>query len=726
MKNKKTNIMASFFMVVFLIFFLIISGRFIYIQVTGEVNDVSLEAWAKEKRETSVVLPAERGKIYDRNGMTLAYNRPTYRIYAIVDPEYSKSQKEPLHVVDPEETAEKLAPLLGIDEKEILERLQEGIEEGKFQVEFGKEGKNLSQQVMEEINELQLPGINFMEDSIRYYPNGMFASHIIGFASPDEDTGIVSGVTGLEKEKNKLLSGTDGFIRYHRDKYNKKLLESNEVVQHPEDGHDIYLTIDQKIQTILEDVLSQVDEKYNPSRITAVVMHAKTGEILAMGSRPSFNPNNPEQVENWYNDVISIPVEPGSTAKIFTWAAAIEEGVYNGNELFQSGKYVVNEKIEPINDHNQGRGWGKISFDEGFRRSSNVAASKLVWEKLGTDTFLEYLQKFHLDEPTNIDLPNEVPGQILYNWPSEKLRTAFGQGSTITPIQQIKGVSAIANEGKMLKPFVVKKVVDPNSGEVVSENSPEVVGEPISKETAQQMIELLDDVVTEKDGTGRKYQLDDYSVVGKTGTAQIPNPNGSGYLTGRENNIFSFLGMAPKEDPQIIMHVSVKQPSLSQTETGSDPVAFIFNHVMENALHYLNIEPDKEDEQEEIDVVEIPQITNKKVTTVQKDLEKLGFEVSVVGEGEQVAAANVEAGEKLLPRQRIILITDKPTIPNMTGWSLKDVSTLANLLNIEIEISGQGFVVDQSVESGTKIKDDLKVEVKLEGFDEESDNENDE
>lgn len=713
-------------MVVFLIFFLIISGRFIYIQVTGEVNDVSLEAWAKEKRETSVVLPAERGKIYDRNGMTLAYNRPTYRIYAIVDPEYSKSQKEPLHVVDPEETAEKLAPLLGIDEKEILERLQEGIEEGKFQVEFGKEGKNLSQQVMEEINELQLPGINFMEDSIRYYPNGMFASHIIGFASPDEDTGIVSGVTGLEKEKNKLLSGTDGFIRYHRDKYNKKLLESNEVVQHPEDGHDIYLTIDQKIQTILEDVLSQVDEKYNPSRITAVVMHAKTGEILAMGSRPSFNPNHPEQVENWYNDVISIPVEPGSTAKIFTWAAAIEEGVYNGNELFQSGKYVVNEKIEPINDHNQGRGWGKISFDEGFRRSSNVAASKLVWEKLGTDTFLEYLQKFHLDEPTNIDLPNEVPGQILYNWPSEKLRTAFGQGSTMTPIQQIKGVSAIANEGKMLKPFVVKKVVDPNSGEVVSENSPEVVGEPISKETAQQMIELLDDVVTEKDGTGRKYQLDDYSVVGKTGTAQIPNPNGSGYLTGRENNIFSFLGMAPKEDPQIIMHVSVKQPSLSQTETGSDPVAFIFNHVMENALHYLNIEPDKEDEQEEIDVVEIPQITNKKVTTVQKDLEKLGFEVSVVGEGEQVAATNVEAGEKLLPRQRIILITDKPTIPNMTGWSLKDVSTLANLLNIEIEISGQGFVVDQSVESGTKIKDDLKVEVKLEGFDEESDNENDE
>lgn len=716
MKNTKTNFMASLYMFIFLILFLIISGRFIYIQVTGEVNDVSLPDWANEKRETSIPLKAERGKIFDRTGMILAYNRPTYRIYAIVDPEHSKSQKEPIHVVDPNETAEKLAPLLGMEKNEILERLQKGIEEGRFQVEFGKKGKYLPQQLMEEIKELELPGINFMEESIRYYPNGMFASHIIGFASPNEDTGIVTGITGLEKEKDKLLSGTDGYIRYHRDKYNKKLLNPNEVVKQPEDGHDIYLTIDQKIQTVLEDVLSQVDEQYSPERITAVVMHAKTGEILAMGSRPSFNPNNPDEVENWYNDVISIPVEPGSTVKMFTWAAAIEEGVYNGSELFKSGRYIVNEKIEPINDHNQGRGWGSISYDEGFRRSSNVAASKLVWEKLGTDVYLDYLQKFHLDQATNIDLPNEVPGQILFNWPSEKLRTAFGQGSTMTPIQQVKAASAIANEGKMMQPYVVQKVVDPNTGKVITENSPQVVGEPISKETAEQMIELLHDVVTEDDGTGKKYQLDAYSVIGKTGTAQIPNPNGSGYLTGRENNIFSFLGMAPKEDPTIIMHVSVKQPSLKMTETGSDPVAFIFKHVVENALHYLNIEPDKESTQEKVELIEFPPVENKDVNTVQKELEKQGFQVEIIGKGKKVVKVNMKAGEKLLPRQKVLLVTDKPTIPNMKGWTLKDVSSLGTLLNIDMDISGQGFVVKQSVKPGTKVKEGLKVKVSLEGM----------
>src|SRR5699024_2799327 len=188
---------------------------------------------------------------------------------------------------------------------------------------------------------------------------------------------------GMEKEKNKILSGTDGYVRYHRDKYNKKLLDANEVVKSPENGHDIYLTIDQKIQTLLEDVMSQVDEEYNPKRITAAVMNPKTGEILAMSNRPSYNPNSPDDVKNWYNDVISTPVEPGSTIKMFTWAAAMEAGVYNGEETFKSGKYVVNPKVETINDHNNGDGWGTIDYDEGFRRSSNVAASKLAWEKIG-------------------------------------------------------------------------------------------------------------------------------------------------------------------------------------------------------------------------------------------------------------------------------------------------------------------------------------------------------
>lgn len=715
MKNKKTNFVASFLMIIFMCLFLIVSGRFIYIQATGEVSDVSLTDWAKDKRETTLILQAERGKIYDKNGMNLAYNRPAYRIYAVLDPEYSKNQKEPKHVVDPKKTAESLAPFLDMEEKDVQKVIEQGMKDDKFQVEFGKNGKNLSQQTMKELTDLHLPGIYFIQDSLRYYPNGMFASHIIGFAQEDEDANETKGVTGVEDSKNKLLSGTDGFLRYERDKFNKKLLNPNEVVKNPENGDDIYLTIDQKIQTILEDVLSQVDEKYEPERITAVVMNPKTGEILAMGNRPSYNPNNPDKVENWYNDVISTPFEPGSTTKMFTWAAAINEGVYNGNEFYQSGRYVVNQKIEPINDHNRGAGWGTITYDEGFRRSSNVAASKLVWEKIGADTFLDYLERFDFDKKTGIDLPNEVAGKILYNWPSEKLRASFGQGSTITPIQQIKAASAIANEGKMVQPFVIKKIVDPNTGETIEEKEPKVVSEPISKETATKMLDLLETVVDSKEGTGKPYRLKAYSVAGKTGTAQIPNPNGKGYLTGRENNVFSFLGMAPKDDPQLIMHVSVKQPKLAEDESGSAPVSFIFNNVMENGLHYLNIEPDKKNEQPKVDTVKFPKVIDQDVKQVKKELESLELDVTIIGKGKKVTAANMNEGDPFYSNQRVMIITDQPTMPNLTDWSQRDVFTLAKLLDIKVTTEGSGYVSKQSIKEGKKVEPDTTLNVELSG-----------
>ena len=711
-KKKQTNIMIFFYMLIFLVFFLMISGRYIYIQVTGETNDVMLTEWANELRGTSLVLPAERGKIYDNNGMTLAYNRPTYRVYAIVDPEYTVNEEEPMHVIDPEETAEQLSSVLDIDKNKVIEKIKSGQKNSQFQVEFGKEGKDLSKEVMEEIAALDIPGINFTEDSMRYYPNGMFASHIIGFARSTEEE-EVAGIAGMEKEKNKILSGTDGYVRYHRDKYNKKLLDANEVVKSPENGHDIYLTIDQKIQTLLEDVMSQVDEEYNPKRITAAVMNPKTGEILAMSNRPSYNPNSPDDVKNWYNDVISTPVEPGSTIKMFTWAAAMEAGVYNGEETFKSGKYVVNPKVETINDHNNGDGWGTIDYDEGFRRSSNVAASKLVWEKIGADSFLEYIKEFDFDKETNIDLPNEVAGKILYDWPSEKLRAAFGQGSTVTPIQQLKAATAIANGGEMMQPYIIQKVVDADAGDVLEENKPNVVGTPISETTSEQMIELLDAVVNEEDGTGKAYQLDNYSVIGKTGTAQIPNPDGPGYLSGAENNIFSFLGMAPKDDPKILMHVSVTQPELKDGKVGSDVVSFIFNNVMENSLHYLNIEPDKDDIIDPVESNILPKIEGMKTKEAKKQLEKDKIDATFIGNGKKVIAANVKEGTEIFTSQKVIILTDQPTVPNMKGWSERDVLSLADLLDIKIDVKGNGYVTKQSVDKGKKIKKDTTLEVQL-------------
>ena len=343
-----------------------------------------------------------------------------------------------------------------------------------------------------------------------------------------------------------------------------------------------------------------------------------------------------------------------------------------------------------------------------------MAASRLVWEKLGTENYLEYLQKFGFDEKTNIDLPNEIAGQILYDWPSEKLRTSFGQGSTSTPIQQMKAASAIVNEGKMLQPYIIQKIVDSNSGEIIEENAPNVVGEPISEDTAKQMINLLDSVVNSKDGTGKPYRLEDYSIIGKTGTAQIPNPNGKGYLTGNENNIFAFLGMAPKDDPQLIMHVSVKQPKLKPNELGSAPVAFIFKNVMENGLRYLNIEPDKDNEQPKVSTATLPTVVNQKVETVQNKLKKLDANVSIIGKGDKVTASNMEENSTFFPNQRIMIVTNKPTMPDISGWALRDVLTLANLLDIEVETSGSGYVAKQSVKPGDKFNEGKKLHIDLE------------
>ncbi|MDL4841270.1 penicillin-binding protein [Aquibacillus rhizosphaerae] len=722
-KNKTTHVMSAVIMLLFVVMFLTVSGRFLYIQGTGEVAGVSLQEWADSRRTNTHEIKAERGTIYDRNKMPLAQDRSVYRVYAIVDDSFSTDPDNPKHVDNPQNTAEKLAPLLDMDGNELQSTIENGIENDRFQVEFGSKGKELSQEQKEEIEALKLPGINFVKESIRFYPNGVFASHIIGFAQNKDITNddgeiietIVEGKTGIEQQFDEKLVGTNGSISYKRDKFNVKLLDSDEIVQQAENGKDIYLTIDQKIQTLLEDSMNQVVEQYDPERITAVVMDPKTGEVLAMSNRPSYNPNDIGKVENWYNDVISTPFEPGSTMKIFTLAAAIEEGVYNPNEQFKSGTYKIDEITRPIKDWK--KTWGNISYEEGIQRSSNVGASKLVWEKMGTDTFLEYLNAFDFDQKTEIDLPSEQAGKILYNWPIEKLTASYGQGTTTTPMQLVKAASAVANNGNMVKPYVVSKVIDSETGDILEEHKTEVVGNPISAETSKQVLDTLETVISSEEGTGHNvYNLNDYSVAGKTGTAQIPDPESGGYLTGEENYIFSFLGMAPKDDPELIIYVSVKQPNLDleNYESGSAPVSFIFKNVMENGLHYLNIEPDKEEQQEKIETISIPEIVGQSVDTVKQDLESLGSKVTIIGKGKTVTNSSVSEGDEVLSNERILLLTDSSiTMPDISGWSLRDVLRLSDLLSLEVEVVGSGYAVNQSVSVGEEIGQEQSVKVEF-------------
>ena len=561
-KQRNINLGATILFIIFGLLFFALLFRFVYIQATGEVKGQPLAAKAAQQYSDFRTIEAKRGTIYDRNGEVIAEDRSSYSLIAILDKKMTTDPNEPNHVVNIEKTASELSKYIDIKESAIKKILKDGKEKERFQVEFGAAGRDITYETKKKIEKLKLPGITFTREMKRFYPNGIFASHVIGFTETEQIEGnksITVGKLGLEKSLNDVLTGTNGSFKFESDLWGYLLPNGKEQIKAAEDGKDVYLTIDRKIQILLEDAMNKVVDEYNPKKIIAIVADPKTGEILAMGQRPTFDPETRAGIENsWYNEAIETSFEPGSTMKIFTLAAAVQEGVFNPNEGFQSGTYVIDPKSKAIRDHNGGSGWGTISYAEGVQRSSNVAFAKIANEKLGFEKFREYLTKFGLDQPTGIDLPNETSGKIAYTYPIEKATTAFGQGTAITPIQQVQALTAVANDGNMMKTHVIDKIVDPDSGETIKEIKKNVVGTPISESTATQVRDYLETVISGEHGTGKNYAIEGYQVAGKTGTAQIPG-NG-GYLTGASNYIFSFLGMAPKDDPELIMYVAVQQP----------------------------------------------------------------------------------------------------------------------------------------------------------------------
>lgn len=710
-KNKNINRGAAILTIIFALLFFLLAIRFIYIQATGSVSGQVLAAKAEEIYTKKRKIDAVRGSILDRRGEVLAQDTSSFTVVAILDKKMTVDPKDPQHVTDPVTTAQKLAPLLKVKEAE-LERI---LSKDKVQVEFGPAGRDITHEQKNKIEKLELPGITFVRDTKRYYPNGTFASHVIGYAQKEEaKDGTVKtvGKMGLEKSLENQLKKQDGYVKYESDMDGLMLPKAKEKIVPPDNGNNVYLTIDQKIQTFLEDSMNKVVKEYSPESIIAIVADPKTGQILAMGTRPSFDPNV-RDIKNYVNEAVSYRFEPGSTMKIFTLAAAIEEGVYNGNELFMSGSYKVGPNR--VNDHNR-TGWGMISFDDGVRLSSNVAFSILAKEKLKTDRLYQYLHKFGLDKPTGIDLQGEETSLINFQYELDKISTAYGQGTAITPIQQIQAATAIANGGKMMKPYIINKIVDPDTDKVVKQNQPVVAGEPISERTAKQVRDLLETVVTSKKGTGKAYFIDGYHVAGKTGTAQIPGPNGK-YLSGHGNNIFSFLGMAPKDDPKLLVYVAVKQPKLELIEGGSAPVAAIFNPVMENSLKYLNIKPTAETKtkapKKESGIV-IDDYTGQPAGAVKEELDAKGLKVVMLGDGSVISGQYPQPGEKVISGEKVILRTQgKMAMPNISGWSLRDAMKLAQVLELKLNVIGTGYVYHQNITPKSDLRENDYLIIKL-------------
>ncbi len=689
----------------FLLLFLLLLGRFFWLQVTGSVDGVDLTKKAEERYKRTVNIDATRGGIYDRNEEAIAKDTSSYTLKAVLDKSL-KQGKKVFYVVDPQKTAEKIAPLIGMDVSEMVRRLSQPLKE----VVFGTKGRGINYELKAKIDSLKLPGIIFDRSMKRFYPDGVFASHVIGYTQYDEDAKKEIGMMGLEKSLNDQLTEHSGEVTFQGTGKTFMFPGGEPKTIAPKNGNEVYLTTDEKIQTFAEDAMNTVDKKYKPESMICIVMNPKTGEVLAMSTRPSFNPNK-RDITYYLNDAM-YDFEPGSTMKIFTLAAAINEHKFNPNATFMSGSYMVFD--DKISDHNK-VGWGRISFLEAVQRSSNVGFANLAEHYLGFPKLREYLDRFHFNQPTGIDLPGEKKGTILYKNKLEKVTTSFGQGTTLNPLQQVQAATAVANGGKMMKPYIVKKIVDPNTidpktnkPKVVLENKPVVVGQPIRKDTAEQVLNILETVVTSPKGTGRPFRIEGYDVAGKTGTAQMPNLHGVGYLKGDQNHIFSFLGFAPKDNPSLIVYVAIKKPKIAQHEPGWMPVSQVFNNVMKNSLQYLNIQPTAEDQVEkkfdyEIAVADVTgQLKNK----AKEAITKQKLMPVILGNGETIASQYPREGEKLLAGERVILLTSgKGKMPDITGWSLHDVMKIVEVAKLKPSITGAGYVVKQNIAPGSELSE---------------------
>lgn len=709
LKNRKKVAILLFFGTIFLL--VVFAGRIAFIMVKGEVNGENLSQNLNNLYTRSSILEANRGTIYDVGGESVALDATSYSLVAVLTDEWSNPD-EPQHVVDKKKTAELLEKFIPMSKQDILATLNQ---KNLSQVEFGEAGKNLSFDTKKSIEQENLPGIVFEETPTRLYPNGIFASHLVGYAalpSGEEEEASstdLTGMMGIELAYDDLLKGTDGKTIYQKDSFGYVIPNSEVETTEPVNGDDIYLTIDKRMQVYMENVMSEIDEKYNSAMVTATLINPETGAIIATSQRPTFNGTTKVGIDQlWQNLLVENTFEPGSTIKILTLAAAVSEGVFDPNAYYQSGVKMIGK--EPIHDHDP-EGWGTISYLEGLARSSNVAFANLM-EKMSPETWKEYMDAFGLGQTTNSGLANEAKGSIGFKYPLEQANTAFGQGLTVTAVQMLQAFTAIANDGQMMKPQYISKFVDSDTGkETIVE--PEVVGEPITEEVAHQTLEYLKEVVYNENGTGVGYQIDGYEIAAKTGTAEIVNPETKQYYSGGTDYIYSVAAMAPADDPKVILYITVQQPEIKDGSiTGSGVVKEIYQPIMKRALEYLSL---GEEEDAEINAVEMPKVTGTTKEEALKTLEDTQLNVTVVGNGDTIVQQLPLPNKTTIENQRVVLMTNGAmTMPDMMGWSKNDVLKVSEITGLEFTFEGEGYVETQSLEPNANMHDADKITIGLE------------
>lgn len=683
--KKKTVRVSIWFTLVLVFLFGIIIYKLCYVALSDEVDGIDLTAFADSRNIVKETLLASRGTIFASDNEILAQNVNSYTVIAYLSESRTTDPDNPYHVVDKEKTAKALAPLINMSEERILELLNYDA----YQVELGPGGRGISELLKEEIEALELPGIDFIKSIKRYYPKSDFLSYVIGYAKSDENDKI-NGELGIELYYNEELEGEDGFKEYQQDVYGYQIANTPSTEKKAVSGDDIYLTIDTNIQLFAEQAMSTL-ESGGSNWATISVLEAKTGRVLATASSPSFDPNT-RDIESYYDPFVSYLYEPGSTMKIFSFMAAMENGLYDGDEKFTSGKIMIDDyEVKDWNVY----GWGNITFDEGFMASSNVAAS-ILSQKLGRSKLKDFYTSLGLGAETGITLPNEEIGEIDFKYEPEVAAASFGQSMTVTAVSMLQAFTSIANKGKVLKPYIVDKIVDANA-ETIFEGKTEQLGTVASEETIKKIIELMRSVVNSDSSlaTGKSYKVNNVDLIGKTGTAQIASSSG-GYLTGASDYVKSFVGLFPGDDPEIIVYL------VASKLTDSTKLPQATRELVNNVSAYLNLEI-KEEAKE--DNITLKSYINKNTSSSVEELKNISLTPIVLGTGEKIINQYPLKNTTMNKNDKVFLLTNSSEYKhiNIKNFSRSDAMIYAKMLNLTFKYDGYGYVVKYSFKEGDLI-----------------------
>ncbi|SNX52794.1 stage V sporulation protein D (sporulation-specific penicillin-binding protein) [Thermoanaerobacterium sp. RBIITD] len=669
------------FFTIIIILVLIIRLFWIQIVKSEAYQKLAIPQWTLD-----VTVSPKRGLILDRNGKALAESASSNKI-SIIPKELKSNQRD--------EVVTKLAEILKLKKEDILKKLNNN------SVQEVLIARRVDDDTANEIRKLNISSIIVSGDTKRYYPEKNLASHILGFTGVDNQ-----GLDGVESVFDSYLRGIPGRISSPVDAIGRKMSDGAEEYVAPIDGYNVVLTIDSNIQHFTEKAL---DEGYAHTRPTkgavALVMNPKTGEILAMASRPDYDPNNPFAGPNdqwfkyWRNKAISDSYEPGSVFKTVTASTALEEGVVSPNDHFYDPGYIMvaGQRINCWATH------GSETFVQGVQNSCNVVFAT-VSQRLGVDKLYKYIHAFGFGERTGIILPGEASGLVMKEknvGPVELATNAFGQGIAVTPLQMVRAVSAIANGGKLMEPRIVKSIVDAN-GNTVKEFKPKVIRQVISEKTSATMREILRSVVAE--GTGKAGYIEGYDVGGKTGTTEKYTPG---------KYVASYIGFVPTDDPQVIVLVVIDEPN-AETHFGSALAGPVVKSILYDTLTYLDIKPKGIEMKSQ---VKVPNVRNMNLMDAQNTLlnEKLQF--AIEGMGNTVVDQMPKPGAMVEENTTVVLYLNEYNniqevkVPDLKGKTITEATELLNSLGLKIKINGTGVAASQKPEKGEQVGKGTTVEV---------------